>query len=251
MSSIDTSIEEGVLTVLINRPEKKNALTAEMYAGLADAFSEAQRSEKVRAVLLRGGGNDFTSGNDISLFVQSGDGPSVSPAAGFMVALSAMEKPVVACVRGYAVGVGGTMLIHCDHVIASDDVKIRFPFVDLGLCPEFGSTAMLRDIVGRRKAEEWLTLGRFISAEEALAAGFVNSVMNSANAEESAKEIASLYASKPSSALRATRKLMRPVYASKVREHMNVESEVFQSLRRSDEAQQIFKRFLEKAAVKG
>ncbi|KGG92599.1 enoyl-CoA hydratase-related protein [Comamonas thiooxydans] len=248
-SDVRVDLNEAVMTVTLDRPSKKNAITAEMYAAMANAIEKAQADTGVNAVFLRGEGGNFTSGNDIGLFVSSDQSEhKTSPALPFLTAILALKKPLVACVRGHAVGIGATVLLHCDYVVASDDARLRFPFVDLGLCPEFASTLLLQNIVGRSKATEWLLLGTPIAAAEALRAGLVNSVMSADLAEEEALSIAKRLAAKPQGALRATRELIRGDVSESPSARIVRESTVFDALRRSDEAQVIFKRFLDRSA---
>lgn len=239
--------DDGVLVVTINRPAKKNALTAPMYQALADAMAEADQRGEVRAVLLQGAGGNFTSGNDIGLFVNAQAAEhKASPAAPFLDAVLALRKPLVACVRGHAVGIGATVLLHCDYVVASDDARIRFPFVDLGLCPEFASTLLLQHVVGRNKATEWLLLGATIPAAEAHRAGLINRVMPADTVAAEALSIAQCLAAKPRQALMATRGLVREASAALVQDSLRREGAVFDALRRSPEAQEIFRRFLQR-----
>lgn len=244
---IQLRLDEGVLIVSINRPAKKNAITAEMYAALAQAVLQADSDDMVRVVLLRGEGGNFTSGNDIGLFLASGDGEqSESPALPFIRAVLSLRKPLVAEVRGHAVGIGATVLLQCDYVVASDDARLRFPFVDLGLCPEFGSSLLLQKVVGRNKATEWLLLGAPIPAAEAHAAGLINRVVSADLAEGEALSIARQLAGKPQEALRATRALVREAVQEAVQARVQKESSVFTRLRSSPEAQEIFRRFLDR-----
>ncbi|AHG64566.1 enoyl-CoA hydratase-related protein [Advenella mimigardefordensis] len=250
MNNISTHVSDGVLNVVFDRPEKKNAFTADMYAALIDVLQQAQDNDAVRVLHMTGAGSDFTSGNDVSLFVQAGTPGTESVASGFMKALLALTKPVVASVQGYAVGIGATMLIHCDHVIVAADVKLRFPFVDLGLSPEFGSTALLRSFVGRRRADEWLMLGDMIDAQAALDAGFVNAVVKSEKLQETAQQIANQYAARPALALQETRKLLRMQHTEQALERMAIESPLLDRLRRSEQAQGIFRQFLNRSGSK-
>lgn len=244
-SEIDVRHDDGVLVISINRPAKKNALTAEMYAGLAAAMTAGNADPDVNALLLRGEGGNFTSGNDIGLFLNQGTPDHAeSPAAPFIRSVIALEKPLVACVRGHAVGIGATVLLHCDFVVASDDARIRFPFVDLGLCPEFASTLVLQQLVGRSKATEWMLLGTPIPAAEAHLAGLVNRVVPSDIVEDEAQSIVKTLASKPQQALRATRNLIRLGAVADQLQRIAHETEVFGSLRSSPEAQTIFRNFL-------
>ncbi|GAB7545724.1 enoyl-CoA hydratase [Cupriavidus sp. 8B] len=244
-------LDDGVLVVTINRPAKKNALTAQMYSALADAVAEADRRDDVRVVLLRGEGGNFSSGNDIGLFVNGqATEHKESPAMSFLRAVIALRKPMVACVCGHAVGIGATVLLHCDYVVASDDARIRFPFVDLGLCPEFASTLLLQQVVGRNKATEWLLLATTIPAAEAHRAGLVNRVMPLETVAAEALSIAKCLATKPRQALMATRGLVREATEMLVRDSLQRETVVFDTLRQSPEAQEIFRRFLQRAPVR-
>lgn len=244
--------DEGVLVITLNRPAKKNAISASMYAAMAEAVEQGNAQDDVRALLLRGAGGNFTSGNDIGLFVngEAENGEAApqreSPAAALIRAVLALRKPLVACVRGHAVGIGATVLLHCDYVVASDDARLRFPFVDLGLCPEFASTLLLPQAVGRGKATEWLLLGRPVPAGEACQAGLVNCVLPGEVAEEESLSVAKQLAAKPALALCATRELIREAAQDAAQLRVQRESAVFSSLRRSTEAQQIFRRFLER-----
>lgn len=246
---VEVRSEDGVLIVTLNRPDKKNAISAAMYATMAEAVLLAQRSGDIGAVLLTGAGGNFTSGNDIGLFVEAEatGAPRESAAAPFLQAVVGLGKPLVACVSGHAVGIGATVLIHCDYVVATDDARIRFPFVDLGLCPEFASTLLLQQTVGRSKASEWLLLGAPIPAAEAQQAGLVNRVMPAALALEEATSVAKRLAAKPRQALAATRALIRDAGETLVRERLRQEAEVFEQLRRTDEAQRVFRRFFDRA----
>lgn len=249
-AEIQVHLDEKVLVVTLDRPAKKNAITAQMYAGLAQAVANAESTTEVHAVVLRGEGGNFTSGNDIGLFVSGGSGENKeSPAAPFIKAVLALTKPLIACVRGHAVGIGATVLLHCDYVVASDDARLRFPFVDLGLCPEFASTLLLQKAVGRSKATEWMLLGAPIPAGEAHQAGLVNRVMPGHIAEEEALSVAKRFAAKPQQALRATRELIRHSSDEPAIERVERESRVFDALRRTAEAQDIFRRFLDRQPV--
>ncbi|MGO4325851.1 enoyl-CoA hydratase-related protein [Cupriavidus sp. 2TAF22] len=240
-------LDDGVLVVTISRPAKKNAITAQMYRALADAIIEADRRDDVRAVLLQGEGGNFSSGNDIGLFVNAqASEHKASPAVPFLQAVIALRKPMVACVCGHAVGIGATVLLHCDYVVASDDARIRFPFVDLGLCPEFASTLLLQQVVGRNKAAEWLLLGATIPAAEAHRAGLVNRVMPQQAAGEEALLVAKCLAAKPRQALMATRGLVREATEALVQDSLRRETVTFDTLRQSPEAQEIFRRFLQR-----
>lgn len=246
-AEVGVRLDEGVLVVTIDRPAKKNALTAQMYVALAQAIAEADRRDDVRAVLLRGEGGNFSSGNDIGMFVtDEAAAHRELPAATFLHAMTSLRKPAVACVCGHAVGIGATVLLHCDYVVASDDARVRFPFVDLGLCPEFASTLLLQHVVGRNKAAEWLLLGAPIPAAEAHLAGLVNRIVPLDMVEEEALSVAKRLAVKPREALLATRGLIRESTAELVEARLQREGIVFDTLRRSREAQDIFQQFLQR-----
>jgi enoyl-CoA hydratase/carnithine racemase len=168
------------------------------------------------------------------------------PATTFLHAMTSLRKPTVACVRGHAVGIGATVLLHCDYVVASDDARIRFPFVDLGLCPEFASTLLLQHVVGRNKAAEWLLLGAPIPAAEAHLAGLVNRIVPLDMVEEEALSVAKRLAVKPREAMLATRGLIRESTAELVEARLRREGIVFDTLRRTREAQDIFQQFLQR-----
>ncbi|WP_322014622.1 enoyl-CoA hydratase [Paraburkholderia sp. J12] len=249
-AEVRVQVDERVLVVTLNRPAKKNAITASMYDALAAAMTDADRRDDIQAILLKGAGGNFTSGNDIGMFVDAPDGAfRGSPANDFLLAMTALRKPVVACVCGHAVGIGATVLLHCDYVVASDDARIRFPFVDLGLCPEFASTLLLQHVVGRNKATEWLLLGAPIPAAEAHLAGLVNRVVPVDLVGEESLSVAKRLAAKPREALLATRGLIRESTDRLVEARLQREGTVFDTLRRSREAQDIFQQFLQREPV--
>jgi enoyl-CoA hydratase/carnithine racemase len=240
---IRTSIEERVLCITLNRPEKKNALTQDMYAVMTAALEEAASADDVRAVLITGSGDSYTSGNDIKDFQrpssdQSGPGP-----LGFGDRLLRFQKPVVAAVNGLAVGIGATMLLHCDLVYAAQDARFRFPFVDLGLVPELASSLLLPRLAGYHRAAELMLLGGFFTADEAKEIGLVNRVLLPGTLLDHAMGAAKALAGKPPEALAQTRALLRgdlaPLLARKQQE-----SEMFDQRRRSPEAQAIFAAFM-------
>jgi enoyl-CoA hydratase/carnithine racemase len=236
-------IEERVLCITLNRPEKKNALTQEMYSAMTAALEEAAGSDNVRAVLITGSGDSYTSGNDIKDFQRPSSGQSGPGASGFGDRLLRLQKPVVAAVNGLAVGIGATMLLHCDLVYAVRDARFRFPFVDLGLVPELASSLLLPRLAGYHRAAELVLLGDFFTANEAKEIGLVNRVLPPAALLDHATGAAKALARKPPEALAQTRALLRgdlaPLLARKQQE-----SEIFEQRRRSPEAQAIFAAFM-------
>lgn len=249
--TIETSVAQGVLTVRMNRPEKKNALTADMYAGLAAALDAANGDDAVRAVLVLGVPGAFSAGNDIGDFLKvamSGERDSMA-VFDFLERIIMAPKPLVAGVDGLAIGVGVTMLMHCDHVVASDQSSFKTPFVDLGLLPEAGSSLIAPRIMGHHRAFELLAMGNTFSAEQALAAGLVNKVTDSASLEQAATDAAMAVAAKPPEALRQTRELVRGD-RSDVLARMKEEAELWEARLASDEAKAAFMAFMSKGQKK-
>ncbi|MDF3882433.1 enoyl-CoA hydratase [Cupriavidus basilensis] len=247
MKHIQARNQNGVLTLSMSRAEKKNALTQEMYLTLALALEDAGRDDSVRVVVLRGTPTVFSSGNDIQDFADDGSGQEKLASVRFMKAVTSLQKPIVAAVCGYAVGIGATVLLHCDYVVASEDARIRFPFVDLGLCPEFGSTLLLPALVGQQKASEWMLLGSFVLAGEAQKAGLVNRVLPNDMVFEEVDSIARSLAKKPPAALSATRQLLKSASRELIESRIQKERDIFQALRATEDAQAIFNGFLSRS----
>ena len=200
---------DGVRIVRMNRPEKKNALTQPMYAAMTAALREAEASEAIRCVMLAGGPGAFCAGSDIGDFQKRAEGGLESITIDFLYALARNRKPLVAAVGGLAVGIGTTMLFHCDHVVAAGGAVFSTPFIKLGLIPEAGSSLLAPRLLGYARAFELLVMGRTLSAEEAKHAGLVNSVVDAAAVEETALKAAREIAALPAGAVAVARKLMR------------------------------------------
>ena len=247
---IRISLEDGVQTLRLDRPEKKNALTGEMYSSLAEALEGGNANEDVRCHLICGQPEMFTAGNDIGDFLQYAGKVKMSetPVIRFLRALVSNEKPLVASVDGVAVGVGTTMLMHCDMVFASPRSILHSPFVDLGLVPEAGSSLLGPHIMGYARAFELLCLGRPFSAEKALAAGLINEIVEGdvdATALACAREIAV----KPPEAMALSRKLLRGETAQ-LAERVEEEARIFASRLTSAEAMAAFQAFKSKKSKK-
>jgi enoyl-CoA hydratase/carnithine racemase len=211
--NIRVSVADGVCTVAMHRPGKKNALTRDMYAGLADAIERTAEDPAIRCLLLTGTEEVFCAGNDIADFraerpVDAPDAPT--PSRRFYFGLANLEKPVVAAVPGLAIGIGCTMLLHADIVYAAPEARFRLPFVDLGLVPELGASMLVPWLVGRHRAAELLLLGDFFDAAAAERMGFVNRVLDRAALLPAATATAQALARKPQEALRLTKRLLRP-----------------------------------------
>ncbi|HEX2094105.1 MAG TPA: enoyl-CoA hydratase [Longimicrobiaceae bacterium] len=238
----------AVLSLRLNRPEKKNALTLEMYAALAGALRAVEEDPGVRVVLLAGTGDAFTAGNDLGDFLQRPPTDQSSPVLLFLNALISASKPVVAAVNGLAVGVGTTLLLHCDLVYAARSARFHLPFVGLGLVPEAGSSLLLPQRVGQARAAELLLLGESFGAEEALAMGLVSAVFPDEELAEQAAERARRLARQPPAAVRATKALLRRADRAALPERMRQEGEVFIERLRSPEAREAMQAFLERRA---
>ncbi len=212
MSDILQHREAGVLTLTFNRLDKKNALTAAMYATLADVLADAAMASDVRVVVVQGHAQVFTAGNDLQDFRDHPPevgGPVPAPVHRFLEVLRTFPKPVIAAVAGPAVGIGTTLLLHCDLVYAGDNAAFSLPFVNLGLCPEAGSSVMLPALMGYQRAAEKLLLGEAFYAEEAQEYGLVNRIVPPQEVNNVAQAQAAKLALKPQSALMATKALMK------------------------------------------
>jgi enoyl-CoA hydratase/carnithine racemase len=237
---------DGVLRVEMNRPEKKNALTAVMYTRLSEVFESAEKVDSVRVVLWHGAGDSFSAGNDVSDFLENPPGTGVSPQARFAEALVAFGKPIVAAVRGIAVGGGSTMLTHCDFVYAAESTRFQIPFIDLALTPEFGSSFSIPARVGHLRAAELFMLGEPFGAMHAAELGLVTRVVPDADLLATATATARKLAAKPSGALRAHKRLLKRASLVQLREAMETEAPEFAERLRSAEAREAFSAFLEK-----
>ena len=251
--SIRTATFNKVLTIEIARPEKKNALTQAMYSAMAAALVAANTDAGVRAVLITGQPGVFTSGNDIEDFMQrppaggEGDeGAPMPPVIRFMHALMDCEKPVVAAVTGAAVGIGTTMLLHCDLVYVSDEARLAMPFVSLGLVPEYASSLLLPALLGHAKAAEKLMLGEPFSGSDAVDCGLANAVLPAAEVVNHARRMAERFNNLPPQAVRETKRLMREPQKARIREVMAAESALFGARLRSPEAMEAFQAFFQK-----
>lgn len=248
--SISTSIDQGILTIEFDRIGKKNAITAAMYQAMADALRAAEGDPAVRAILIRGKAEIFTAGNDLEDFMQrpptGGEGAEEPPVFQFLYQISHASKPIVAAVSGAAVGVGTTLLLHCDLVYASETAKLSLPFAQLGLCPEAASSLLLPRLLGYQRAAEKLLLGEPFSAKEAHEIGLVNRVLPVAALHDFALQQARKLAALPASSLRETKRLMKGADVSLVEKQMAEEGAVFRRMLVAPEAREAFSAFFEK-----
>lgn len=241
---IDTA--ERVMTITFNRVDKKNSFTAAMYAAMADALTQAQPDDGVRAVVIQGHESVFSAGNDIADFLKA---PPVSPDVPvfrFLRAISTFSKPVVAAVCGPAVGIGTTMLFHCDLVYAGDNAMFSMPFVNLGVCPEAASSLLAPQRMGHGRAAEALLLGDPFTAEAALEMGLISRIVPPTEANALARHQALRLASKPLQPLLMTKRLMKQGQAALVATHMAEEGTIFGRLLGEPAAREAFGAFLEK-----
>jgi enoyl-CoA hydratase/carnithine racemase len=241
-----THIDDDVLTITFNRPAKKNAITAAMYQALADALHAGETNPSVRAILIVGQPEIFTAGNDLDDFLKSPPHADDSPVFRFLQIISTAQKPIVAAVRGAAVGVGTTMLLHCDLVYAGRSAKFSMPFVQLGICPEAASSLLLPQLVGFRQAAAKLLLGEAFGADEALAIGFVNQVLDDDAVVEHARAQAIKLARLPMTSIRTTKWLMKGDAAADVAARMQKEGAAFREMLGAPEAKEAFSAFFEK-----
>lgn len=247
---IRTATLDGVATIEIARADKKNALTREMYTAMADALNAARADAKVRAVLITGQPGIFTSGNDIEDFMSrppgQGSDAMDSPVFQFMQALLACDKPVVAAVTGAAIGIGTTLLLHCDFVYVSDEARLAMPFVSLGLVPEFASSLLVPQLMGHRRAAEKLLLGDPFTAEQAVECGIANAVLPASEVVHYARRVAQRFNALPPGAVREAKQLMRASQKEAVLETIRKEGALFGARLRSPEAQEAFQAFFQK-----
>lgn len=241
--------DAGVRTITFNRPDKKNALTNAMYGAWADALVEAETNQNVRAILITGAGEAFTSGNDIMDFAQIAAG--VVPEGGMQVnrvlkALAQAEKPIVAAVNGLAVGIGATMVLHCDLAFAAEDAKFSTPFVNLALAPEAASSLLLPLAIGAKRAYAMFALGEGLSGRQAADYGLVNQALPRDQVLNAARAAADRLVRQPAGALSTTKRLMRD--ASAIAALMDKENALFAERLQSAEAREAFAAFLEKRA---
>ena len=242
---IVVSVQNRVLTIRLDRLEKKNALTRGMYLGMIEAIKQADADANVRVVLITGSEACFTAGNDLVDFANAKPGET-SPAILYLQTLAAAQKPVIAVVGGVAVGIGTTMLLHCDLVYAASDARFQLPFVNLGLCPEAGSSMLLPALMGHRRAAELLYFGEPFTAGTAQEVGIVNTVVASNELLSTATERAQQLAEKPPAALRITKALLKRGSANAIADAMAKETEQFAALLQGPEAKEAMMAFMQR-----
>jgi len=235
----------GVLAITLNRPERRNAITVAMYGVLADSIAEAWEDGETRVITIRGEGQDFAAGNDLADFLGAERGDDL-PVWRLLRALAENEIPIVAAVHGNCVGIGTTMLLHCDLVIAAEDSRFSMPFVDLGLVPEAASSLLFPRLAGRRRAARYLLLAESFGAEEALTVGLASHVTPAAALDAKLREVTDRLLAKPGEALRLTQGLLRQGARDEIIDRMKLESTKFAERLESAEAKEAISGFFER-----
>jgi enoyl-CoA hydratase/carnithine racemase len=245
--NLKISVANGVMEICWNRPDKKNALTNDMYRGAAEALERASADKAVRCVVLTSEGDAFTAGNDLSVFAGAASGGEAPQGSRWIEAIARFDKPLVAGVKGVAVGVGTTMLLHCDLVYVAADAKLSTPFVNLALVPEAASSLLLPQRVGQAQAFAMFALGEVVSGTKAVEIGIANAALPAGEVIAAARAAAAEVAKRPLGALMATKKLMRDQDAMLAA--IKAEGEIFAERLKTAEAAEAFAAFRERRAA--
>jgi len=245
-TEILTHVDAGVMTLTINRLARKNSITAAMYDALADALDAANHDTAVHVVVIQGHETIFSAGNDIGDFLNKPPATAEAPVFRFLRGISSFPKPVIASVCGPAVGIGTTLLLHCDLVYAGDNAAFSMPFVNLGLCPEAASSFLAPQLMGYARAAEALLLGEPFSAESALEMGLINRIVPPGEANALAQRQALKLAGKPMTSLVETKRLMKKGNSAMVAERMAEEGVSFGRMLQEPAAREAFTAFMEK-----
>ncbi len=243
---ITTQIENRVLSICFDRADKKNAITNEMYLAAEKALLDSADNNDVRVVLFSGAGGDFTSGNDLVDFIKNPPSDDMPPVLKFLLALARYPKPVVAAVNGLAVGIGTTMLAHCDYVVAAENARFKLPFVDLGVCPEGGSSLLFPQVMGHSLAAELLMLADVFGSAKANQAGLLNEVVAADEVMPLAQKVAAKLAVKAPNAIRTTKAMLKKSYLAELEARVTEEIHSFAALLEGPEAKEALSAFMEK-----
>lgn len=242
---VTETLEAGRQILTLSRPDKKNAITVEMYQALSDALHRAELDDSIRVTILTGEGSDFSAGNDISEFLEIANAPEkMASIMSFLQALNTFKKPLLAAVEGRAVGVASTVLLHCDMVFAARDTQLIFPFVQLGLVPEAASSYLLPKLVGHQKAFEILMLGDSVSAQEAQQLGLINHLCEKGETLHLAHTYAERLSELPKEAVMLSKELLKCRAVDDIQMALMREGRIFKDRLRSPEAKSKFERFL-------
>lgn len=244
--SITIETGDAVLRIAFNRPEKKNALTTSMYAAMTQALQDAEQNTHLRAIYFHGAPKIFTAGNDLEDFLREPRLSEEAPAFQFLLAMSRCSLPIVASVQGAAVGIGTTLLLHCDLVYAAKDANFCMPFTSLGLCPEAASSLLFPQLAGYQRAAEKLLLGEWFDAFEAQQIGLVNKVLSTEEIDVYSQNQLNKLTALPPEAIRTTKRLLRSNQAAQIQQRLYDEAELFRELLVAPEASEAFSAFFEK-----
>jgi enoyl-CoA hydratase/carnithine racemase len=246
MSEILQHLENGVLTLTFNRETRKNSLNRAMYSQLADIFRTAANKPEVRVAVLQGAENIFTAGNDIADFLEFPPIEIGAPVFQFMFAMAEFPKPIIAAVCGPAVGIGTTLLMHCEMVLAGDNAAFAMPFINLGVCPENASSLLAPQIFGYQRAAELLLLGEAFNADTALEIGLVNKILPPSEVNISAQALAKKLAAKPLSSILATKALLKKTQMAQITQAITDEAKTFGQMLGEPAAKEAMSAFMEK-----
>lgn len=238
--------QNGVLTLTLNRPEKKNALNLAMYRALTAALTAARDDEQIKVVVLQGSASCFSSGNDLQDFLSAGEVNDAHPVAAFLYCIAAFPKPVLAAVAGLAIGIGTTVLLHCDLVYAAPASRLQLPFTQLGLCPEAASSLLLPQRIGYQRAAELLLLGEPFSSEQALTYGLINAIIAADALLEFVQQKALQLAALPTAAVIQSKTLMKAPLQAQVASVIAAELTDFSALLQSEACQQRLQAFFQR-----
>lgn len=239
------AVEQGIMTISLNRPEKKNALTDAMYGKINEALTEAAHNDEIQVVLFHGNSDCFTAGNDIGDFLKASSNLTETNVVKMLMILADFAKPVVAAVHGNAVGVGTTILLHCDIVVAAKNSIFAMPFVPLGLCPEAASSLLLPQLAGYHQAAELLLLGEAFDSDKAMSIGLINRLVDEKEVKLQGMAICQKLAGLPSESVLVTKKLMKSS-SDNIKERMGQEFQTFGELLQGPAAKKAFQAFLSK-----
>ncbi|KQB53648.1 enoyl-CoA hydratase [Pseudomonas endophytica] len=249
---IQSHQRNGLLTLTLNRPDKLNALTNGMYNQLADLLFAAGEDPSITAIIITGGEQCFTSGNDLKDFLQDPPTQLNSPAFRFMDAVIQLDKPLIAAVCGAAIGIGTTLLLHCDQVLVTRNAKLRMPFVNLGLCPEFGASLLLPRLIGHTQAARLLLWGDGLDGTQAVALGLANEVFEDGpECLNAAQQLAEQLIALPRDALLHTKRLLKQPVLQELKDTLRRENLLFMERLKSTEAKTLLEAMLARSAAKG
>lgn len=242
--NINYTVDGATFVIQINRPEKKNALTRSMYQALGDGFKLAHENPAIHVILLRGTDDCFTSGNDVTDFVKHAVSDEERPSVYFMKSIAFAEKPVIAAISGLAIGIGTTLLLHCDLIYAAENCFLQLPFTRLGICPEAGSSLLLPEIIGHQRAAELLLLGDRFSARQGLQYGLINAVLAQEEYLSAAMGKAAELGALPADAVQSSKRLIKRRLRTVLPDTIELELKEFARLLQTEDAQSIMQAFL-------